>query len=172
MRGNGDMRNSGQSGAPNLYDVSSAYTVSDQQIMTEAKNYFRWQYDIVEPYLGARVVEIGCGIGNFTELLKRRPLEILGLDIDANCIAAHNQRFAGHDRIEARQFDALGGDVREITPFAADTIVCLNVLEHISDDVGALRRHGLRLGQLQLVSAGTRHEHDRDRCDAAHRPES
>jgi len=107
--------------------------------MTEAKNYFRWQYNIVEPYLGARVVEIGCGIGNFTELLKRRPLQILGLDIDANCIAAHNLRFAGHDRIEARQFDALGGDVREITPFAADTIVCLNVLEHISDDVGALR---------------------------------
>jgi SAM-dependent methyltransferase len=139
VRGESDVRNSGKSGSQTLYEVSSAYTVSDQEIMTEAKNYFRWQYDIVEPYLGTRVVEIGCGIGNFTDLLKQRPLQILGLDIDENCIRAHNQRFGGLDRIEARQFDALGGDVREITPFAADTIVCLNVLEHISDDVGALR---------------------------------
>jgi SAM-dependent methyltransferase len=107
--------------------------------MSEAKNYFRWQYNLVEPYLGQRILEIGCGIGNFTEFMKRADRHILGIDIDGNCVTAHNERFADAPEIEAKQLDVLGRGASEARAFQPDTIVCLNVLEHIADDAAVLR---------------------------------
>jgi SAM-dependent methyltransferase len=93
----------------------------------------------VEPHLGRRILEIGCGIGNFTEFMKSADRHILGIDIDGNCVKAHQERFADVPEIEARQLDALGTDIRVARAFQPDTIVCLNVLEHIADDAAFLR---------------------------------
>ena len=39
--------------------------------MSRAANYFEWQSRLVLPELGRRVIEIGCGIGNFTRNCSR-----------------------------------------------------------------------------------------------------
>ncbi len=113
--------------------VSSEYTVADQQRMTKAKNYFSWQSDLSKAQLGRRVLEVGCGLGNFTERLLDREL-VVGIDIDANCIRHHQERFAAQPHIRSRVMDAHDPEFLALREERIDSIVCLNVLEHIERD--------------------------------------
>ena len=124
--------------------MSSSYTLRDQDLMAQAKNYFAWQCRLVTRELGGRVVEIGCGIGNFTSRLLDREA-VMALDIEPECVDRLRRRYAGHGNLHAFTCDwnAPGWD-QEVLPrlsgFQADSCVCLNVLEHIEDDREALRR--------------------------------
>ena len=128
----------------------SSYTVEDQRRMTRAKNYFAWQARLVLPELGRRVLEIGCGIGNFTGLLADREA-VIAVDSNADCIAALKSRWPA---VHAFTLDAGSEAIVDLARFQPDSCVFLNVLEHIEDDVGALRsmaglvRHG---GYIVLV---------------------
>ena len=66
--------------------AAAAYNLADQSRMRRARNYFAWQYRLAAPYLGRRVVEIGCGIGNFTAFLVGR--EVTAVDPDPACLRA------------------------------------------------------------------------------------
>ena len=48
---------------------SSTYNLQDQERMSLAKNYFAWQGRLVRRELGKRILEVGCGLGNFTGML-------------------------------------------------------------------------------------------------------
>src|SRR5580704_672253 len=106
--------------------------------MTRARNYFAWQSRLVVRELGQRVVEVGCGIGNFTGLLLDREL-VIALDREEACIDALRERFAGRANLRALTCEIPGGAFRELARFRPDSIVCVNVLEHIEDDTAALR---------------------------------
>ena len=115
--------------------ASSLYTLEDQRRMASAKNYFEWQAGLVKPELGRRVLEIGCGIGNFTGLLLDREA-IIAIDVDPGCIEELKLRFRDQRNLHALVCDA--ADVRDLARFRPDSCVCLNVLEHIDDDRAAL----------------------------------
>ena len=119
---------------------AAAYTLGDQQRMSQAKNYFAWQARLVTHEIGRRVIEVGCGVGNFTgALLNRDP--VLALDKEPGCIEELQRRYANHPNLRALICDIgnLDEQLSELAGFAADSCVCLNVLEHIADDVTALR---------------------------------
>lgn len=124
---------------PGNISVSSGYTVADQRRMSQAKRYFAWQSDLSKAQLGRRVLEVGCGLGNFTERLLDREL-VIGIDIDANCIAHHQSRFAGQPQIRSQVLDALDPAFLRLRDERIDSIVCLNVLEHIEQDQTVLER--------------------------------
>ena len=105
--------------------------------MTRAKNYFAWQSRLVVRELGRRVVEVGCGIGNFTALLLDREA-VIALDREEACIAALRERFPGRANLQALVCDAASPEFRELACFRPDSVVCVNVLEHIEDDAAAL----------------------------------
>jgi 2-polyprenyl-3-methyl-5-hydroxy-6-metoxy-1,4-benzoquinol methylase len=119
---------------------AAAYTLEDQRRMSHAKNYFGWQGRLVGREIGQRVIEVGCGVGNFTENLLEREA-ILALDKESRCIEALKQRYATRQNLRALSCDAevLDRHRSELAGFGADSCVCLNVLEHIGDDSGALR---------------------------------
>jgi SAM-dependent methyltransferase len=114
-----------------------AYTLEDQERMTRAKNYFAWQARLVLPELGRRVVEIGCGIGNFTEKLLDREL-VVAVDSETGCIDRLRERFPGRPNLRTEVLDA-AFHLRDLARYQPDSCVCLNVLEHIQDDAETLR---------------------------------
>jgi SAM-dependent methyltransferase len=105
----------------------------------EAENYNRWIGDQFAPYTGRRVLEVGCGIGNLSRAWVDGEA-FVGIDTEPECVAKCQQRFA--DRPAARFFhDRVGAPdwVRRWSEHRPDTIVAVNVLEHIRDDLEALR---------------------------------
>jgi SAM-dependent methyltransferase len=119
--------------------ASAAYTLEDQERMTRATNYFAWQHRLAERELGRRVLEIGCGIGNFTGLLLDREA-VLAVDCEPGCIEKLRSRFGNCSNLRAETCDVASRSFLSLADFRADSVVCLNVLEHIEDDVEALRR--------------------------------
>src|SRR5262245_26386560 len=72
-----------------------------------AHNYNRWIADQFTPYVGQRVLEVGCGVGTLSEQWIGRA-SFIGIDTEAECVAKCQQRFAHqpsarflHDRVGA-----------------------------------------------------------------------
>lgn len=107
--------------------------------MSRAQNYFAWLHSLVEPHLGRRVLEVGSGLGNFTQLLLDRDL-VVGIDSEPDCVASRSRRFAGHTNVVSLQQDVLAPGFLDLgRVYEPDSIACLNVLEHVPDDAAALR---------------------------------
>jgi SAM-dependent methyltransferase len=123
------------------------YTVADQERMSSATNYFRWQSDMVTRELGRRVVEVGCGIGNFTGMLLDREA-VFAIDIEQACVDRLKERYAGQANVNAFAGDA-ASVLRTLHRYRPDSCVCLNVLEHIEDD-----REALDAMRSAVVSSG------------------
>jgi 2-polyprenyl-3-methyl-5-hydroxy-6-metoxy-1,4-benzoquinol methylase len=119
---------------PAAFDDSDAELSSVLSVLEGADNYADWIYRLIRPYLGERVLEVGAGHGALTERL-RRDAHVTATDLSKRCIDALASRFAGDDHVEVMQADvaALGARRREF-----DSVVLVNVLEHIDDDVTAL----------------------------------
>ena len=118
---------------------SPDYTVRDQAGMRLAPNYFEWQARLVEPYVGRRVLEIGCGLGNFTRHLLDREL-VIGIDVEPACLEAWRASFGESPKLRAFEMDVLDPAFLDLKRYEPDTILCLNVLEHIEDDERALQQ--------------------------------
>src|ERR1700688_208551 len=100
------------------------YILEDQQRMSAAKNYFAWQTRLVLPELGRRVLEIGCGIGNFTGNLLDREA-VIAVDIEPGCIECLDRRYPGRANLHTMVWDA-GADLGNLKAYAPDSAVCLN----------------------------------------------
>jgi SAM-dependent methyltransferase len=103
------------------------------------KRFNRWMADTVRPLVGTRVLELGAGIGNMTQHLARGRKSYVASDIDAEHIARLRVRFRGRPNLEIRRCDL--SDAADFQPLIGsfDSVVCLNVVEHVEDDLGALR---------------------------------
>jgi glycosyltransferase involved in cell wall biosynthesis/phospholipid N-methyltransferase len=109
------------------------------EALSYAPRFNTWMAETILPYIGESVLEIGAGIGNLTPLLIKRRKRYIASDIDPHHMARLCTRFAHRPNFEARYCDLT--ETEHFTDLAeqVDSIVCLNVLEHVSDDATALR---------------------------------
>ena len=103
------------------------------------KRFNRWMADTVRPLVGKHVLELGAGIGNMTQHLARGRKIYVASDIDEEHIARLRVRFRGRPNLEIRRCNLC--DAADFQPLLGsfDSVVCLNVVEHVEDDLGALR---------------------------------
>ncbi len=114
------------------------HSLKTQLLLSGASNYNRWIYETLRPHLGRRIVDVGCGLGNITQFFMDRD-RVIAMDAAPAAVSRTRERF--RDRAN---FTALLGDIADgsiagrIAPERPDTVVCLNVLEHLRDDVSSL----------------------------------
>jgi SAM-dependent methyltransferase len=96
-------------------------------------------HDRFDAYLGRRILEIGSGIGNQTRYFADRE-RVVASDIDPYYVQTLRERFDGQEnlRIASFRFPLSPADIADLQNERLDTIVCLNVLEHIEDHHGTL----------------------------------
>jgi len=111
------------------------------RIMKTVGWYNDWLFKLFEPHVRGNILEVGAGIGNFTPLLVKKG-KVVAIDINDDYVKklrnlSINKISAGYGDVEKGRYffkaDLPGGRQGKF-----DTIVCLNVLEHIKDDKRAL----------------------------------
>jgi 2-polyprenyl-3-methyl-5-hydroxy-6-metoxy-1,4-benzoquinol methylase len=104
--------------------------------------YLDWQLGLFRDYLGDRILEIGCGVGGILKRLPRCTL-IHGLDVEEEVLQAAVERFRNQPEIQFSLCDLATCDDNQLMALQhaeLDTVVAINVLEHIEDDVIVLQR--------------------------------
>ena len=110
----------------------------DLQQMADATNYLAWQFGMVQPHLRGRVLEVGAGIGTFTGRMAASAEHVTALEPNRYCferLTRDTRDLSNVSRYElsVEEFHATVARGRLF-----DTIVCMNVLEHIHDDAAVL----------------------------------
>lgn len=109
------------------------------QRMAKLHRYNRWLWSKITPYVGTRVLEVGSGIGNMTRFLTSPEL-VVATDINPDYLAALHRMFENHGNVRVCQLDMGADHLPAEVGTGFDTVLCLNVLEHVADDLAALRR--------------------------------
>lgn len=127
--------------------VSSVSDISyegiDLESMSFALNYHRWILELFAPYMGSRLVEVGAGTGSFSELILERAPESLTLVEPSREMYAvldgRAREWAARADVETRN-DFFAAVAEEVSVGRRpDSIIYVNVLEHVSDDEAELR---------------------------------
>lgn len=100
--------------------------------------FARWMYRTVRRNLGELVLDAGAGLGTYTELMLKDCKRVIALETHPPFVEQLRLRFADDERVSVHE-----GDLSDSAAFAAiptvNSVLCLNVLEHIEDDVQAMR---------------------------------
>ena len=110
------------------------------ELLAEAPQYNLWQHDVVAPYLGRRILEVGAGIGNMSALfLQTRPELLVVSDTDPHYRARLTERFSDRPEVVVEELRMPDPDAPErFGRFRLDTVIATNVVEHIEDDLATV----------------------------------
>ncbi|MEY2403999.1 MAG: hypothetical protein QOD38_1550 [Acidimicrobiaceae bacterium] len=135
---------------PAHFAEADAELVATLDNLNDATNYADWVIDQMRPYLHGDICEVGAGHGTLTPKLAETG-HVIACDPSGRCVDLLHTRFASDDNVEVVHGDfEVAAEGRLF-----DTIVVINVLEHIEDDAAALAtfRDHLRPGGHLLVYA-------------------
>lgn len=133
------------------YSEAALQKVREDRLLIDAVD--QWLYEEIAPYLGQRILEIGCGLGNLARHLTDRQL-YLGTETSDESINHVSHEFAGRANMLFAVADATSPGFVAFGQLGIDTIFSLNVFEHIEDHEAALGNAAAILqpgGRLILV---------------------
>lgn len=123
------------------------------EVIAKADKFNRWMYETIRPYCRDNILEIGSGIGNISKFFISDGYSITLSDTDNFYFNELKKKFT---RINVLSIDLVHENFsREYERFfqAFDTVVFLNVLEHVRNDELAIEncRHFLKPGGTLIV---------------------
>ncbi len=108
------------------------------QRLKKSYRHNRWIFTKFKPFLGRRVLEIGSGTGNITKFLVGRDV-VVATDIEPRYLDVLKNTFRHHKKMIVEEFDVSHPETKQFQKHEIDTVVALNVLEHVEHDETALR---------------------------------
>lgn len=117
-----------------IQDVSGFSTMSPA--MEFANNYYQWILESFRPYIKNNVLEIGTGQGNLKNHISWVN-SYVSLDVDPKVIHRAQERDPDGNYLLADIADPI--NLKPLKELNIDTILCINVLEHIKDDRAAVQ---------------------------------
>ena len=115
------------------------YAANDLETIEEARRYGDHVFELFRPFIGRRVLEVGAGIGTMSRKLVRSADLVIGIEPNANCVSRLEDAMRGEPKFTMLPSHLEECDAAELQRRQLDTVYCVNVLEHIEDDVAALR---------------------------------
>lgn len=115
----------------------STYEGRDLEVLGDMPNYYSWIMHHFRPHVRGRVIEYGSGTGTVSAQLLPHANALTLVEPSPNLVAALRARFAGDSKVTISA-ETLEHHVAGVPASAAETIVMVNVLEHIEDDQAAL----------------------------------
>ena len=106
--------------------------------LERAQRFNGWMADAIRPFVGDRVLEIGAGIGNMTQQLVPRDAYVAS-DVNSSYLSYLRNAAAGKPYLTVTLIDLENPASFTDHTQRFDTVVCLNVLEHVRDPMSALR---------------------------------
>jgi SAM-dependent methyltransferase len=108
--------------------------------MGRLQEYNRWLHDRFDAYLGTRILEVGSGVGNQTRYFADRE-RVVASDIEPHYVRELKTRFerTRNVRVASFEFPLDEAAQQDLRAERINTIVCMNVLEHIEDDTNTLK---------------------------------
>ncbi len=106
-----------------------------------ARGFNKWMLSQFKPFIGDRVLEAGCGIGNFTEQMLDRE-RLICADLDPYYTEVIGRRYSHLSNVRTTRMDL--SDPKDFEPIVdekPDTVISLNVVEHIEDDLSTLKNY-------------------------------
>jgi len=100
-------------------------------------NYYDWIFDLIQEYLGDRVLEIGAGVGTFSRRLATNGRTVFAVEPSSRAFDELDvwQKEVPGNRALAGTLMDVAGDLEG----RFNSIVLVNVLEHIKDEAKELR---------------------------------
>ena len=107
--------------------------------LANADRFFGWITDELSPHLGHRILEVGAGIGTIaTKMAQRKATaEITAIEPAENLFERLRSAAAGLPNVTALQMTSQ--ELVVTRPQQFDSVVYVNVLEHILDDAAEMR---------------------------------
>lgn len=105
--------------------------------LARAPRFNRWMADVIRPFCGAKVLEIGSGVGNLSRALLPR-FEYVVSDVNTLYLETLEGLSGGRPYLKARYCDVSDLGSFPTSDGGYDTVICLNVIEHVADDRGSL----------------------------------
>jgi SAM-dependent methyltransferase len=106
--------------------------------LEQAPRFNQWMYESIRPHLGRQVAELGSGRGNLSKYLRGHG-SLLVTDFRTDYLDELRDRWGDLSRIQLARLDLCAPqDYEVLRQYRPDTVVCLNVLEHIEDDRAVL----------------------------------
>lgn len=110
------------------------------QGLRKAKRFNRWLFSHFEQWLGDHVLEAGCGIGNLTELVLTKK-RLICIDNDPLYVDRLRHMYGHLENVTFHHTDLMEAESLKaaVADRPLDSVFCVNVLEHIEDDIMVLR---------------------------------
>lgn len=118
-------------------DAKDPIGLETLKLFTKAERFNRWMFESISSYCIGSILEIGSGIGNISKLLLEKDGPLTLSDLRPEYCVFLKQRFRANQLNGIFQLDLSVTDFEENYPQLLgqfDTIVALNVIEHIEDD--------------------------------------
>ncbi|MBI5358403.1 class I SAM-dependent methyltransferase [Candidatus Amesbacteria bacterium] len=116
-----------------MQDIVGEQTLDAMKV---AKHYNNWIFDLIRPYLRGTVAEVGAGIGTCVKKVSALGFKTCAIDYNSDYLRKISDISTA---IDVFPFDIQSQNLPRALVAKFDTVITLNVLEHVPDHTQAVK---------------------------------